>query len=247
MTMATRPSKRPTRTNDPYGMLLDRDLSVELLDVARSVSITDGDLTTSRRRLTILLRDYVSDQEAQGKTKKCLTRVWLNPPTDAAAMIAWARGREIRPDAAAVLHFGALLATFPFVGVVARVVGQHLSTEGEIRASTAREEVCRIVGDRSSVDVSARKAYTTFDHLGLIQRDGQVIRPVAERLSVPNELSAWMAHAVLLTRRAESLPMSSIRSAPELLGIHLPGALGSLYPLTTVHGQLDGQIVEVRP
>ena len=78
-------------TTGRYGMLLDRGLTFEQLEVARRVAVANTDPRTNRRQLTIALRDVVSDQEAEGKTKKCLTRVWLNPPSEAAEMIAWAR------------------------------------------------------------------------------------------------------------------------------------------------------------
>lgn len=245
--MSAAPAKRAgPRSLTPYGMLLDRGLTVELLEVAFDVGAADRDLATSRRRLTIALRDHVSDQEAEGKTKKCLTRIWLNPPEDAAAMIDWARTSEVPPEARRVLHFGAILATFPFAGVVARVIGQHLRTEGEIGAAAARAEVRRLLGDRSSVDIAARKTYTTFRNLGLLNQDGQTLRLAASLPEVPPCLAAWLGHAVLLTRQADSLPASSLRAAPELLSLQLPGTQDRAYNLTEVHAQADGPTISRR-
>ena len=72
-------------------MLRDRGLTLEQLEVVRRVVIADPDPRSNRRQLTIALRDLVSDQEAMGKTKICVTRVWLNPPSEAEAMIVWGR------------------------------------------------------------------------------------------------------------------------------------------------------------
>ena len=86
-----------SRSTAPYGMLLDRDLTLDQLNLAYDIAVDDPDPKTNRRRLTIALRDLVSGQEAEGKTKKCLTRVWLNPPPEAEVMIRWAR--EVRSPA----------------------------------------------------------------------------------------------------------------------------------------------------
>lgn len=233
-------------TERSYGMLLDRGLTLAQLEMARRVAIANPDPRSNRRQLTIALRDLVSDQEAEGKTKKCLTRVWLNPPAEAAEMIAWARPFDGPSSVLPLLHFGAVLATFPFAGVVARVLGQHIQTDGHAEAAQVRAEVRRSLGDRSSVDVAARKAYTTFRNLGIVCQTGQVLEGAAEPSHVPASLGPWLSHAVLLTRQAESLPTSSLRNAPELLGIELPSAPARDYPLLEAHSHAGGSVLVQR-
>lgn len=233
-------------TKPSYGMLLDRGLTLDQLELARRVAIADPDPRSNRRQLTIALRDLVSDQEAEGKTKKCLTRVWLNPPPEATEMIAWARLFDGPPSVLPLLHFGAVLATFPFAGAVARVLGQHIQTDGHADAGLVRAEVRRSLGDRSSVDVAARKAYTTFRNLGVVRQTGQVLESAIEPINVPTALGLWLSHAVLLTRHADSLPTTSLRNAPELLGIQLPGAISRDYPLLETHSHVSGPVLARR-
>jgi hypothetical protein len=231
-----------SRSDAPYGMVLDRGLTIEQLDLAFEISRADPNPRTNRRRLTVALRDLVSDQEAEGKTKKCLSRIWLNPPAEAAPMIDWAREHLAGVDRRA-LHFGAILATFPFVGVVARVIGQHLQTEAQVKARRVREEVRRSLGDRSSVDVGARKTYTTLRNLGLLSQVGQQLQPPSERLKVSDaDVTAWLSDAVLLTRKVESLSASTIRSAPELFGLNLAAVQQRSYPFLDAHTN-DGQLL----
>ncbi len=224
-----------------YGMRLDRDLTLELLSVAYDVARHDRDPTTSRRTLEMRLRDHVSDQEAGNKTKKCLTRVWLNPPAEAAAMIGWALDREDVLGAPAILHFGALLATYPFVGVVAKVVGSHLKTEGQVHARDVRAAVQKVVGGTATVDMAARKSYTTLAHLGLITKDGQALSPTDSLPEIPTPLAPWLIHALLLTRRSTAVDASSITTAPELLGLRVAAKLDS-FPLLDVHQELSGRV-----
>jgi hypothetical protein len=236
-----------TRATAPYGMLLDRGLTFDQLELAYQIAAADPDPKTNRRRLTMALRDLVSDQEAEGKTKKCLTRVWLNPPAEAESMISWARTKAISPTTdRRVLHFGALLATFPFAGSVARSLGKHFQVDGRVDAGSLRAEVRRTVGDRSSVDVAARKTYTTLRNLGIIQQEGQMLTPTQDALAVPPELRSWISHALLLTRQAESATMESLRNAPELLGLQLSIPLKNDYTLLEVHSHADSHVL-VRP
>ena len=224
-------------------MVLDRGLTVEQLDLAFEISRVDPDPRTNRRTLTVALRDLVSDQEAEGKTKKCLTRVWLNPPAEAAAMIGWARDHLGSGVDRRILHFGALLATFPFAGVVTKVVGQHLQTEAQVDARRVRDEVRRSLGDRSSVDVGARKTYTTLRNLGLLLHVGPQLHPLCERMLVEDaQLVAWLSDAVLLTRGIESLSASTIRSAPELFPLSFSVRPPRSYPFLDAHSS-DGQLL----
>lgn len=244
--MSRAASPRPTpRTANPYGMLLERGLSIELLDVAYDVGVADPDPESNRHALTIALRDHVSDQEAKGKSKKCLTRVWLNPPVAAQPMIEWARANDPGQAARRLLHFGALLATFPFVGVVAKVIRQRVRSEGSVWAADARNEARRAVGDRLTVDVAARKAYTTLARLKIIEKDGQVLRTVEHGDGAP-QLAALLAHAVMLTRQAHEPSLTSAAVAPGLVGVTFPGNTGSAYPLTRVHSQANDPVVALR-
>jgi hypothetical protein len=232
-----------SRSDAPYGMVLDRGLTLEQLDLAFEIGSGDPDPRTNRRTLTLALRDLVSDQEAEGKTKKCLTRVWLNPPPKAAAMIGWAREHLASGVDRRVLHFGALLATYPFVGVVAKVVGQHVQTEARVEARLVRDEVRRILGDRSSVDVGVRKTYTTVRNLGLLRQIDQQLRPPCERhLIADPSVVAWLSHAILLTRQVESQSASTIRSAPEVFALSLAAPHQRAYPFLETHTN-DGQLL----
>lgn len=235
-----------SRSTASYGMLLDRGLTLEQLNLAYDIAVLDPEPRTNRKRLTMVLRDVVSEQEAEGKTKKCLTRVWLNPPPEAAEMITWVRQQDVPESARRVLHFGALLATFPFVGAVARVIGQHLQTEGAIEAPALRAEIRRTHGDRPSVEVAARKVYTTFRNLDLISQSGQSLGPGTALADPGPVVVAWLIHSVLLTRQIESVSVPSFRSAPEMLGLLSSAQFSSVYPLLETHSQFGEPVLVPR-
>lgn len=157
------------------------------------------------------------------------------------------RGRAATADRRALpaLHFGAMLACFPFFGVVAKTLGQHLQSEGSIAAVDLRAEVRGTVGDRPAVDVAARKSYTTMRNLGLVAFDGPQICPAADPLSVCG-LDSWLMAAVLATRQATELPLSTVTTAPELLGLRLEIRRRYDASLVEVHGANGGAVVALR-
>jgi hypothetical protein len=198
------------------GMILDRVLDPNLLDVAFRVAIADTPQSEKRRLLTVALRDHVSHQEAEGKTKKCLTHVWLNPPEDAGAMISWARDHSQLATDRRIMHIGALLATFPFAGAVAAAIGRALALDGQAEPTDIRRRAKAIWGDRSSIDVGARKTYTTLIRLGVLDGGGR--RPLSRGavFEADAEAASWLIHALMLTRGVDSVSDAEVAVAPEL-------------------------------
>jgi hypothetical protein len=135
------------------------------------------------------------------------------------------------------------VATFPFAGLVARAIGQRFQVDGSADAREIRAEVRRTVGDRSAVEVAARKAYTTFEHLGLIDKQGQLLVPAAAGSATPEALGPWLIHALLLTRQADSLPISSIANAPEWMESSAPSPVLGDYRFLEAHAQLSSALI----
>jgi hypothetical protein len=227
------------------GMVLDRALTVDLLDVALRIATEHGGAADARRLLTVALRDHVSPQEAQGKSKKCLTRVWVSPPPEAKAMIEWAVEHQAEADDRAALHFGALLATFPFVGTLAGIVGRQLHLDRAVDPAAVKAEARTLLGDRSTIDVGARKVLTTMRYLGLLQGPGGGPLAPARTARMAPEFAGWLMHGLLLTRRAESVGVAEVTRAPELSLLEV-GQSVSLYPFLEFHTENGRTIAVVR-
>lgn len=215
--------------------LLDRALSADLLDLALAVAQDGSPWATKRRLLGVALRDVVSAQESEGKTKKCLTRVWINPPVAAQRSIGWATEAAGGSRDRRFWHVGAVLATYPFVGSVAATIGRALALDGQVDTRLVRRKACEQWGDRSSVDVAARKVYTTFLRLGILQGGGHAALTAGERLTGDGPAAVWLIHALLLTRRAESVDEASLSTAPELFWVDVPAKASGDYPWLAQH------------
>ena len=150
------------------GMVLDRALTVDLLDVALRVATEHRNDLAARQLLGVALRDLVTPQEAENKTKKVLTRVWVAPPANAQPMIGWAIEHQDQFADRRALHYGALLATFPFFGSIAAAVGRQIHIDGAADRRTVRTHARVTFGEREFIDAGASKSLRTMRNLGLL-------------------------------------------------------------------------------
>jgi hypothetical protein len=233
-------------TSGNLGMVLDRALTIELLDTALRIATEARGEKNTRRLLTVALRDLVSEQEANGKMKKCLTRVWLNPPPAAREMIEWGIDHQHLDPSRAIIHLGAVLATFPFATAVASLVGRQLHLYGEVDPRRVRSEATAALGDRSTIDVGARKVVTTMRYLGLLS--GPNGGPfVADSMPVvPFALHGWITHALLLGRQLPAIDVDEPRRALELATVKLDEGRPNGYELLEFFSEANRTVAIAR-
>lgn len=227
------------------GMVLDRALTVELLELALRVATEHRDDPSARKLLSVALRDFVTRQEAENKTKKVLTRVWVVPPTGAQPMIGWAIDHQDSFVDRRALHFGALLATFPFFGSIAAAVGRQIHIDGAADRKSVRAFARATFGEREFIDAGASKSLATMRNLGVLDGPREGPYRVAERLAVPPAFSSWFLHALALTRQVESVRVAELARAFELTALDVgPAALR--YPMLDLHAENGSTVAVVR-
>jgi hypothetical protein len=227
------------------GMVLDRALNVELLDVALRVATEHGEAADARQLLTVALRDFVTPQEAENKTRKVLTRVWVAPPTNAQTMIRWGIEHQHELTDRRALHFGALLATFPFFGSIAAAVGRQIHIDGAADRKSLRAFARSTFGEREFIDAGTSKSLATMRNLGVLDgpRDGPY--RIGSRLPVPPSFSSWFLHSLALTRQVESVRVAELSRAFELTAVDLQ-PVASPYPLLELHAENGNTVAVVR-
>lgn len=227
------------------GMVLDRALNVDLLDVALRIATEHGEAADARQLLTVALRDFVTPQEAENKTRKVLTRVWVGPPDNALAMIRWGIEHQREVADRRALHYGALLATFPFFGSIAAAVGRQIHIDGVADRKSLRAFARATFGEREFIDAGASKSLATMRNLGLIDgaRDGPY--RISDEIAVPPAFSSWFLHALALTRQVESVRVAELSRAFELAGVHIEPC-ATPYPLLEYHAENGTTVAVVR-
>ena len=201
----------------------------------RPVFLTQG-CCRFRPVFTVALREHFSERDAAGKAKKTLSRIWLNPPEDAKEMISWAIDNPQEFPDRRLMHCGALLATFPFVGSILADLGRQFVLDEPLTVVELRRRAEARWGGSSTVWEGVGKAVTTLRRLRIVDGGGR--KPIAPtpRLECTPAGSEWLTHAAMLTRRIGSLDTHEASLLPELFWAERPETRGD-YPLLETHSE----------
>jgi hypothetical protein len=224
---APRPATTP-------GRVPDCPLNLGGLEATYRIAAMDKDIAERSELLTVALREHFSEREANNKAKKSLSRIWLNPPPDAGAMITWAlQNPQEFPDHR-LMHAGALMATYPFVGGILAIVGRQASLNETVTVPDLRRRVEGRWGATSTVREAVGKAVTTLRRLGIVEGGGRIPVTATTSLMAGGLASTWLVHATMLTRQVQSIDMNDALTAPELFWV-AGIAPSSEYPLLETH------------
>lgn len=228
------------------GMVLDRALNLDVLNVALRIATEHRDDPAARQLLAVALRDFVTSQEAENKTKKILTRVWVVPPFEAQPMIRWAIDQQEHFTDRRALHYGALLATFPFVGSIAGAVGRQIHLDGAADRRAIRVYARTTFGQREFIDAGASKTIATMRNLDLLDGPKDGVYTLGNLPRVPSGLSSWFLHALVLTRQVDSAAVAELSHASEIAFIDID-PVASPYPFLDMHAENGRTVAVPRP
>ncbi|MYH43040.1 MAG: hypothetical protein F4110_12010 [Acidimicrobiaceae bacterium] len=187
-----------------------------MLETVYRIASLDLSIKERSAQLTIALREHTTDADAKAGLKWAVSRVWINPPRPAAAMVRWAIDHpEHFPDRR-VMHTGALLATVPFVGSVLGQLGRSFALDETLTVPNLRRRLVARWGETSTVREAVGKTITSLRRLDVV--DGGGNQPVTRRarLHASPLATAWLVHAVILCRQASSIEVRGAAAAPEL-------------------------------
>ena len=223
----TRPTNRSSRVPDVA-------LSLPALDAAYRVARLGLPPKERSEVLTIALREHFSERDASTKAKWALNRIWFNPPSAARYMVEWALANpQALPDRR-LLHGGALIATYPFVGSVAAFIGRAFALQSTVSILDVRRRCVELWGGTSTVIEGASKAITTLRRLELVNGGGREPITAAARIDAPCQAAGWLVHAALLTRQQQAVEEREIGDIPELYWAKLAQPIRD-YPLLQSH------------
>ena len=225
----------PRQSSTP-GRVPDCPLNLPGLDASYRIAGMNLDFSERSGLLTVALRDHFSEREAKNKAKKTLSRVWLNPPPAAQQMISWALDNPQEFPDHRLLHTGAVMATYPFVGGILAVIGRHVALGETVAIPDLRRRVEGQWGATSTVREGVGKAVTTLRRLDIVQGGGRIPVTGSAPLTCGPVAATWLIHAVMLTRRVQSINVNDATDAPELFWVENLAA-SSDYPLLETHAE----------
>jgi hypothetical protein len=161
-------------------------------------------------------------------------------------MIRWGIDHQNDMIDRRALHYGALLATFPFFGSIAAAVGRQIHLDGSADRRSLRAMARSTFGEREFIDAGASKTLSTMRNLAMIDGPKEGPYRIRSQIAVPPAFSSWFLHALALTRQAESIRVAELSRAFELTGLDVEPTASS-YPLLEIHAENGGSVAVVRP
>lgn len=212
--------------------ILNRPIEPAWATIALNVALDGGAGIEGREHLEISLRDEIEATIAREKVVDVLHPVWINPPDETAAFIAWAKEHVDEVSDLRPVHLVALMATYPFFGGLVATAGRMLKNEGYVDSVIVRERLKGQWGDRDSVGVATRKGIQTLRSFGVLVGDrGSTRSSPGTRFAMIDDWALWAACALLLARDAESTDAAIVETAPEFFFLDLRVGGIATFPL----------------
>ena len=186
---------------------------------------------SSLNDLTDLIDATHSGPAAKKKTRTVLNRLWLDPRPELADFAD--RGVTIyreAPDTPIVaLTWGMALATYPFFGKVAEIVGRLTALQGDCASTEVHRRMAEIFGEREGICRMTNMVLQSQASWGSIERVDKAKR-IVRKSQINLEASpaaTWLTEACA-RYSGRSLPVASIGSNPIIYPFSLGGSISYL-------------------
>lgn len=168
---------------------------------------------------------------ARTKTRTVLKRLWLEPRIE---LVDYAdRGAAIfkaHPDVpVAAVHWGMAVATYPFFGKVAELIGRLSALQGDCASAEIHRRMSEAYGEREGTYRMTNMVIQSQAGWGAVARaeKGKRVSRLAPIVIENDELTVWLLEAAM-RYAGKPLAISSLQSQPVLFPFNLPGPLAYL-------------------
>lgn len=204
---------------------LDRAVRLKWLDQTATMVLAGNDIASIKLALQDDLKDSFRsvDTTVRGsldKTITILTKIWLKPP----AVLEQLRleGLDLlttlsRADRLAV-HWGMVMAVYPFWASVAAQVGRLFRLQGSASAVHVQRRLREQYGERETVSRRARYVLRSYVDWGVLREAGAMgLYNACPSLAIDDSrLIAWLVEASLHARSNGAAPLTELIESPSL-------------------------------
>lgn len=181
--------------------------------------------------LSELLDSAHAGAAAKKKTRTVLNRLWLEPRPDLAEFAD--RGielyREVSDATVFPLTWGMAVATYPFFGKVAEIVGRLTALQGDCTSAEVHRRMAETYGEREGTRRMTNmvlQSQASWGAISRLERGKVIVRQAPVKLQ-GSSMVAWLVEACLrYTGRA--LSVTNIESSPLIFPFDLGGSTAYL-------------------
>ena len=218
-------------------------------DAASIKSILQNELQGAFRSTNTKVRGSID------KTITILLKIWLTLPSELESLRI--DGQELlkrlpQRDHLAI-HWGMVMAVYPFWSGVATQTGRLLRLQGSAAAAHVQRRVREQYGERETVSRAARRVLRSYLDWGVLQEtSAKGIYSGGTTLVVDDSrLIAWLAEASLHARANGSAPLKDLIDSPSLFPfrikpVHAENLVAASSRLDLLRHGLDNDLVMLR-
>ena len=204
---------------------LDRLIRLAWLKKTSSLALAGNDAASVKSVLQDDLKGSFrsSDVDVRGSIDKTITillRVWLTVPgeLEPLRMEGLRLLEHLPPRDHLAVHWGMIMAAYPFWSGVATQVGRLMRLQGSVAATHVQRRVCEQYGERETVLRRTRYALRSYLDWGALQETGaKGVYYTGVPLTVDDlQLVAWLVEAALHARANGSAPLKDLIAGPSL-------------------------------
>ncbi len=238
---------------------------LEWLEQTVNLILAGNDQAAINEALQELLKDKVSvggcsKGSNRNKIISILRTVWVTTPEeiiplrdDGLAFLS-TRSSSLNPHHLRVaIHWGMVMAVYPFWSDVATQTGRLLRLQGSAAAAHIQRRVREQYGERETVSRAARRVLRSYLDWGVLQETGtKGIYSAGTTLAVDDSrLIAWLAEASLHARGSGSAPLKDLIDSPSLFPfrikpVHAENLVAASSRLDLLRHGLDNDLVMLR-
>jgi len=247
-----------TRRIDQIGF--SQRVRLEWLEQTANLVLAGNDKAAVNEDLQELLKDKVSvgGQAERGNREKIITilvKTWLTVPSELEPLrvegLELLKGAPRRDHLA--IHWGMVMAVYPFWSSVATQVGRLLRLQGSAAAAHVQRRVREQYGERETVSRAARRVLRSYLDWGMLQETGaKGVYSAGTTLAVEDSrLIAWLVEASLHARANGSAPLKDLIDGPSFFPfrikpIHAESLVAASSRLDVLRHGLDDDLVMLR-
>lgn len=180
------------------------------------------------------LEEYFKNKLSVGGTAKgcsrekvitILMKIWVNVPVVMSDFRD--RGLDLLKtlpgDIHIAVHWGMVMAAYPFWGTVAETTGRLLRLQDTVSASQVQRRIRELYGERETAFNAARRVLRTFVDCGVLEDTAEkgVYRQRSKKTLKDVQLIAWLIESVLISSGNNSASLSAITNSPSLFPFNI--------------------------
>lgn len=252
-----------TRRTDQIGF--NQRVRLEWLKQTASLILAGNDKAAVNDALQELLKDKVSvggNSKGSNRNKiiSILRKVWVTTPQELVSLrndglnFLSSQSSVLSPHhLSIVIHWGMVMAVYPFWSGVAIQTGRLLRLHGSVVAAHVQRRVREQYGEREAVYRAARRVLRSYLDWGVLQETGaKGLYSAGATLAVDDSrLIAWLAEASLHASATGSAPLKDLIDSPSLFPfrikpVHAESLVAASSRLDLLRHGLDNDLVMLR-